>query len=141
MSRDGGQKVRLGAPFGWGLGTMDSTSVRRSPRLHVPPPEVAERYSGHSGSGHEREREREQRNTMEGGGSAGIGVPQFQIIDLIFLIFAVLCVGMVAFAFGQIPGDWWGKPLFLSVIGLMAGVALVFDSVVLAQVAAKRYSM
>ena len=113
---------------------MDSTSVRRSPRLHVPPPEVAERYSGHSGSGHERDRDRE----LTTGG--GVGIPQFQIIDLIFLIFAVLCVGMVAFAFGQIPADWWGKPLFLSVIGLMAGVALVFDSVVLAQVAARRYS-
>ena len=110
---------------------MDSTSVRRSPRLHVPPPEVAERYSSSIS-----EREREQRNTMGG----GVGIPQFQIIDLIFLIFAVLCVGMVAFAFGQIPADWWGKPLFLSIIGLMAGVALVFDSVVLAQVAARRYS-
>lgn len=137
MSRDGGQKVSWGAPFGWGWGTMDSTSVRRSPRLHVPPPEVAERYSS---SSHEREREREQRNTMDGSGGGGVGIPQFQIIDLIFLIFAVLCVGMVAFAFGQIPADWWGKPLFLSVIGLMAGVALVFDSVVLAQVAARRYS-
>ena len=114
---------------------MDSTSVRRSPRLHVPPPEVAERYSSSVS-----EREREQRNTMDGSGGGSVGIPQFQIIDLIFLIFAVLCVGMVAFAFGQIPADWWGKPLFLSIIGLMAGVALVFDSVVLAQVAARRYS-
>ena len=111
---------------------MDSTSVRRSPRLHVPPPEVAERYSS-SVSGHERA---EQRTT----GGAGIGVPQFQIIDLIFLIVAVLCVGLIAFAFGQISPDWWGKPVFLSIIGLMAGVALVFDSVVLAQVASRRYS-
>ena len=70
----------------------------------------------------------------------GLPLPPVHLIDLIFLVMVVMCVGLVAYCFGQISSDWWGKPLFVSIIGLLAGIALVYDSFILAGVAARRYS-
>ena len=145
---------RVGDDFGWVSYTMSTTTSdypRRSPRLH-PPASKPSRPRDED----DDEREPPSVTTYPPTGqhllhypSNGpnkhdprmpLPLPPVHLIDIIFLVMVVMCVGLVAYCFGQISSDWWGKPLFVSIIGLLAGIALVYDSFILAGVAARRYS-
>jgi hypothetical protein len=56
---------------------------------------------------------------------------QFEMIHAVFLAIMFVTVGLVVYCFSLIPADWGGRNLFLGIIGLLAGVALVVDNLVL----------
>jgi hypothetical protein len=66
----------------------------------------------------ERERERD-----------GFGL---RFLEIVFLIIAFVCVALIVFVVGEIPREWWGRPLFLSVVGFGVAGAFIFDAVVVA---------
>lgn len=142
---------------------------RRSPRLHPPAPARGEVKTSRPRDEDEDDRDRDRDQQLPPAGyysqhpiqshhpyqhdlhhplshhpppssNQHLPLPPVHLIDLIFLVMVVMCVGLVAYCFGQISSDWWGKPLFVSIIGLLAGIALVYDSFILAGVAARRYS-
>jgi hypothetical protein len=56
---------------------------------------------------------------------------QFQMIHVVLLAIMAVTVGLVVYCFSLIPAEWGGRNLFLGIIGLLAGVALVVDNLVL----------
>ena len=137
--------------------TTTSDYPRRSPRLHPPAPK-ASRPRDEDEEDRDRDQQppsvayytypppppinqgQHQSDLHLSDKKAHLPLPPVHLIDIIFLVMVVMCVGLVAYCFGQISSDWWGKPLFVSIIGLLAGIALVYDSFILAGVAARRYS-
>lgn len=46
--------------------------------------------------------------------------------ELFFVIAAVICVALFVFCSGQLPVDWWGKPVFLCICGFLSLVGFLF---------------
>ncbi|NDD93379.1 hypothetical protein EBZ37_15020 [bacterium] len=55
-----------------------------------------------------------------------------RFLEIVFLIIAFVCVALIVFVVGEIPREWWGRPLFLSVVGFGVAGAFIFDAVVVA---------
>ncbi len=112
----------------------DSSSYRRSPRFQHPLQQPLPQPQPLPQSVLEERHEQQtllqpvyvpKRERDEG----GFGL---RFLEIVFLIIAFVCVALIVFVVGEIPREWWGRPLFLSVVGFGVAGAFIFDAVVVA---------